>query len=56
MQLLEIIKSWKDGWKIAGGIAALLVFFWLFGDAGLYIIGGVQIGIVLALFLYRPKQ
>lgn len=55
MQLLKMIQSWKDGWKIAGGLVILLIFFRIFGDAGLYIIGGIQIGIILALWFFPRK-
>lgn len=57
MQLLENIKHANNGWKVVAAIAALPIFFWMFGDAGLFIIAGMQIGFLLTVWLYpSPKK
>lgn len=53
MQLLENIKNWNDWWKIVGSIAAFLIFFSIFGEAGLFIAAGIQIGVIVG-FLFFP--
>lgn len=34
---------------------ALVVFFWVFGEPGLFIMAGIQIGLVLSMMLYPGK-
>ncbi len=49
-------SKWNDGWKIGGACAALIIFFWLFGEPGLFIVAGIQIGILVGMWLYPGKN
>lgn len=48
------LKSY-DGWKIGGAIAALVIFFWIFGNPGLFLVAGIQIGFILGMIFYPGK-